>query len=203
MTRLRAILCAVALPIVVWSFAGIAAAAEPESQDPKLGQLPDLGGFDKSIPLAIGGGITVGVLVVGFFLLNLKKPQPRTVESSFNEEFDPRTLPPPGVGSPNPLRYFAMPVLFVALIAVFLPLGYSVWKSLPDTDSVFTPTKLQPVDFPKAPFDLTDFKIAPLPPPPTFDIKRTIVIPVPAPPRIVPMQMPPPIPIPGPPRMGR
>jgi hypothetical protein len=168
MTRLRAALCAVALPIVVWSFAGAAAAAEPEPEAPKAGQLPNLGGFENSIPLAIGGGITVGVLLVGFLVLNAKKPQP---PPSLDQPIDPDHLPGDVVGGPSPLRYFVMPVVLVALLAVGIPLGYSVWKSFPDTESLFTHTKeaLQQMHgAPPPPVDSNRFRFAPIPAPPAI-----------------------------------
>jgi hypothetical protein len=188
MTRLRATLCAVALPIVVWSFAGVAAAAEPEPDAPKAGELPNFGGFEKSIPLAIGGGITVGVLWVGFLVLNAKKPQRA---QSFDQQMDPDHLPADVVGSPSPLRYFVLPVLFVALLAVGIPLGYSIWKSLPDTPLIMPPKgALQPVpiDFQPSPVDYTKFKFVPIPAPPAIHVPPytppPVRVPVVTPPRI-------------------
>jgi hypothetical protein len=167
MTRLRAVLCTVALPIVVWSFAGIAAAGEPEPEAPKAGQLPNLGDFEKNIPLAIGGGITAGVLLVGFLVFNARKPQR---PPSLDQPVDPDHLPGDVVGGPSPLRYFVMPVLLVALLAAGIPVGYSVWKSMPDAESLFAPTKerLQQMHGQPPSLDSNRFNFAPIPAPPAI-----------------------------------
>jgi hypothetical protein len=187
----RAAAYAVALAVVV-CWLPVACADEPEAEAPKIGQPMNLGGFEKGLPLAIGGGITVGVLCAGFFLLNAKKPQ---AKASFDQ--DPYYEPPPSrvVAAPNPLRYFAMPILFVALLAAVVPLGYSIWNSLPDGKQIVTPPKPAQFDVgtPMTGLKMIDISQFKTMDPPKFSMP----IPTPGPPQVRSVTQPPPVRIPS------
>jgi hypothetical protein len=182
MKRVVSIAVRAAAPCIVACLLPIAAiAAEPDADSPKAdGGLPILGGFENTLPLMIGGGITVGVLMIGFFVLNAGRSEPRrTVDSTGTVQ----QLPPDVVPGANPLRFFAMPVVFLILLAVALPLGYSIWKSMPEGKDLVTPPPFTPIDM-KPGYDMSKLQIAPLPPPPQFDPPKFSMPPVrmPAPP---------------------
>jgi hypothetical protein len=69
------------LSFVICLFPSRAVATEPDEHEPKTEGKLYLGGFEKSLPLAIGGGITVGIVWAGFFLLNTNQPEPRASAS--------------------------------------------------------------------------------------------------------------------------
>jgi hypothetical protein len=130
------------LSLIVCLFPGAVAAVEPEASPPQNEGKLYLGGFEKSLPIAIGGGITVGILWAGFFLLNARQPESG---KSSGQEYVTEQLPPDVVPAPNPLRYLAVPVLTLVLLAMALPLGYSIWTSLPDRYQLVTPPKQAPL----------------------------------------------------------
>jgi hypothetical protein len=184
-------LLTVALAIIVCALPATAVAGEPIPEDPQPVQKLNLGGFEKSLPMAIGGGITVGVLMLGFFFLNAKKPQP-VASPDWQSGNEP--LPPHVVGGTNPLRYLVAPILFLTLLAAAVPLGFSILKGMPGAKALWTPPTSQfvapgmpiAVGTPLAPIDINDFKRMPIPSP----IVNTLP-PLPPPIRLPPGALPP------------
>jgi hypothetical protein len=166
------------LAIVVCSIPR-AAAAEPEGGRPNVEPRAEPGVLEKNLPLVVGGVSTVFILGVGFVLLSGKRAESRPKEYA-------EPLPPDVVQAPNPLRYLVAPAAFVVLLAVGLPLGYSIWNSMPTSKSLIGPsvtmppangfhgTGIEPVQFP-------EFKVTPLPLNPTVNFNPPPRMPQPAP----------------------
>jgi hypothetical protein len=139
--------------------------------------------------MAIGGVITVTVLALGFVLLNSKRPESRT---SADWEITGEQLPPDVVAGANPLRYLVTPAIVLALMAVFVPLGLSIWKNMPDVKLPVPPTNGK-VDLNLNSEPVIDWsKMKPIEMPKGFEAPKSPVIPVPAP-----------IPVAPPPHFGR
>lgn len=181
MTRTRSIVVR-SLPtaVVFFSLHGVASAAEPQADvaknDPGLGNI---------LPVVIGGAITLGILGAGLILMG-PKPKPRGTPTEKDPTY-PDDLPRDLVSSSIPLRYFVAPIGLAVLLAVLLPLGYSVWGSMPEWDKNFpkpqnvnlklppppdwsntTTIDLRPPEFtmPQAPSGPTKFHVQYIQPPP-------------------------------------
>jgi hypothetical protein len=109
--------------VLVCACHGNAAAADAKQGAAK----PDAGGFENAFPFVIGGAITLGVLGFGFILLSGKQqPAKPAVTTESDPYYD--QIPPNVVPAANPIRYLIGPAVVLALLAVFVPLGYSLWN---------------------------------------------------------------------------
>jgi hypothetical protein len=182
---------AIATVVLLIACHGTAAAADAKQGTAKA----DGGPFENSLPLVIGGVITLGVLGFGFILLSGKQEQARSPVATDTDPYYDQVPPPHVVPAANPIRYLVGPAVVLGLLAVFVPLSYSLYKKFAEAElalpkpedlkiNVHQPTPdwstFKPIDWQNPQFKMPQF------PPPTITIQqpRTQIQQIPVPPPI-------------------
>jgi hypothetical protein len=143
--------------ILLCALHGSAAAADAKQGAAKT----EAGGLDGSLPLVIGGAITLGVLGFGFILLSgSRQPAKPPVTTEADPYYD--QVPPDVVPAASPVRYLIGPAILLVLLAVFVPLAYSLYAKFSDFQLI-TPAEAARIQSqPQPAIDFSTFK--PVPP---------------------------------------
>jgi hypothetical protein len=128
------------LALAFCSLCGVALAAEPDGNPAQGDGQAETSFLENNVPLVIGGAITVFVLAVGLVVLSAKQSEPA---GNFDGSAAGDPLRPGVVGAANPERYLVMPTMVMGLLAAGLSLGYSIWKTMPDTETLMNPSMIQ------------------------------------------------------------